>query len=203
MLGGGEHGVYDTLPIGKRKGNPDIIYLQRIRLFHLDENAPITFHSLTGTGKVTAINNFSTSKNKIVIINPYSSTMHHVTIALYETLCDVLILRGYHVYTNVVDGQSPLKGSQSLRCSIEELFTIACNIPLIVSVRSGILDFLVSSNINMFVIYENVTKSKCYDRYRLASWHCQGIIEEIYISDKKILKDVPDRFSMFLDSIGM
>ena len=199
---GAKRGVYMTLPIAKRKGNLDAIRQQRLTVFHLDENAPITYHGLT-KGKVNSIDNLDIIKDKVVIINPYSTTMRYVTMTLYEKLCDILISHGYKVYTNIVGDQKPVEGSEPLQCSIEELYSIACNIPLIVSVRSGILDLLVNTNINMFVLYENVTKSRCYDFYRLNAWHCQGVVEEIYISNKKILEQVPDRFSAYLEQLEL
>lgn len=199
---GAKHGVYMTLPMPKRIGNTDAIRRQRLTVFHLNENAPITYHGFT-KGKVFAINNFYSIKDKIVIINPYSTTMPYVTMPLYKKLCDILISRGYIVYTNVVGDQMPVDGSEPLRCSIEELYSIACDISLIVSVRSGILDLIVKSNINMFVLYENVTKSRCYDFYRLNAWRCRGDIEEIYVNNKKMLEQIPNMFLNFLERIGM
>lgn len=199
---GAKNGVYMTLPIPKRSGNIDAIRQQRLSVFHLDENAPITYHGFTA-GKVSSINDFESIKDKIVVINPYSQTMPYVTMPLYKNICDILISRGYKVYTNVVGDQVPVEGSEPLYCDISELYSIACKIPLIVSVRSGILDLLVKSNINMFVLYEGVTKSRCYDIYRLGAWKCKANIEEIFVSDNETLRQVPDMFLNFLARLGM
>ena len=196
---GAIHGIYATLPVTKKRG--DLISLQRQEIFHLDDSVPITYHGLHGGG--VSIEHFEEQKDKIVLINPYSTTMPHVTIPLYAKLCDILTSRGYIVYTNVVGDQKPVEGSKPPRCSVTELYSIACDIPLIVSVRSGILDLLAKSNINMFVMYEGTTKSRGYDRYHLSAWRCQGDVEEIYVGSKAILESVPDRFIEYLERLGL
>lgn len=55
----------------------------------------------------------------------------------------------------------------------------------------------------MFVIYENVSRTNCYDSYRLTAWHCHGDLEEIYIGKKADLDQVSERFDAYMKRNGM
>ena len=134
--------------------------------------------------EVKAIPNFAKIKDKVIVMNPYSKSLSEFTMALYENMCTYLIENGYIVYTNVVGSQKPIKESYELRCSIEELYMIAGKIPAIVSVRSGILDFLIPSKANMFVIYENC-RGRLKKMYHLANWQISSVIHEIYCENSK------------------
>lgn len=201
---GVRQGVLNVMPKVRTKapGDPDTMRQQRLTVFHLREDAPITYHGIEKQ-PVTAISNFSEIKNRVVILNPYSNSMPYITLSLYEGICEKLLGGGYDVYTNLVGDQAPIRGSKTLRCSISELYSIACEIPLIVSARSGILDFLITSNVNMFVIYENVTKTSCYDSYRLSTWKCKGKVKEIYVGNKQALNGVQEKFCAFLNDLNM
>lgn len=181
-------------------GDPDTIRQQRLTVFDVDLNEPLTYHK-EKTIPVTAIENFALIKNRVVIMNPYSTGIPYITISLYEQMCRELLRRNYVVFTNTINDQKPVKGSASLRCRIRELYSIAREIPLVVSVRSGILDYLVPSGVNMFVLYENVTRVSCFDSYHLSSWHCGGDICEIYIESKADRQHVQSQFCEFLDKL--
>ena len=72
---------------------------------------------------------------------------------LWEMIADNLFLRGYIVYTNVMKHQKEVKDTKRLECSIIELYNICNEIPLFVSVRSGIIDFTISSRCDKVVIW--------------------------------------------------
>lgn len=160
--------------------------------------API-FHHKVPIKEVHSIPDFERNKNRICIINPYSTSMDY-SVSLYEKICKELCSRGFIVYTNVVGEQKEIKGSHPLQCDIEELYSIASQIPLFVSVRSGILDFLTPSNVRMFVIYEmhytsfNGSNPKEIARnYSLREW-CSGetvceIFWDNHDDENKVLLD--------------
>lgn len=88
-------GVFNALPKVKRKvaGNPDTLRQQRLVVFHLPEDAPITYHGIK-CAPVTAIEQFDKIKDKVVIINPYSKSIPVITKTLYEDICEKLIRGG-------------------------------------------------------------------------------------------------------------
>lgn len=180
----------------------------RCQLSHIFDVAlnPIFYHKQP-VRKVKVIENFEAEKKRICIINPYSYSMHPSS-SLYEDLCRVLIQRGFVVYTNVVGNQQCVKGTKELRCSIDELFSIAAQIPLVVSVRSGILDYLIPANANMFVIYEN-WNSACQGtiqrdiakNYSLKEWSPRGVVKELYWNERNDESKIFEEFCSFLDAL--
>lgn len=169
---------------------------------------PISYHNPLKE-IVSAIDDFDARKDKICIVNPYSCSMSFSQ-SLYEKICAKLKDCGFAVYTNVCGNQKEIYGTQALRCSIEEFYSIACVIPLIVSVRSGILDFLIPSNVNMFVIYEtwgahfNTSDPKYVaDHYSLQEWHSQGNIHEAYMENEWDEDKILDEFDVYLKKLNL
>lgn len=149
-------------------------------LFDIQQDVPIQYHALKPM-KVSSIPNFYGSCKKIVILNPYSNSAHFSK-ELFEVM-EKLVLRlknagggGYTVYTNIIKDQLPIRGTKELRCGLAEFLEIAAHVPFIVSVRSGILDFVVKTNVNMLVLYPNEEYAKLYG---LAQWRCGGSLKEI------------------------
>lgn len=178
--------------------NPDIMYQLRTHIYNVGENAKITYHTFP---KNTLLETDTNDDKKIAILNPYSHSTFEANLTVFEEICSLLLNERYAVYTNVVGDQRPIKGSRELRCTIEELFCIAQKSSVIVSTRSGILDYLAPSNINMFVIYEN-----CSDRlkkmYHLENWECKGNIREVYPGDKGYkYSDIINDFKEFLKRV--
>lgn len=153
---------------------------------------PISYHGVKKT-EVTAIPDFYSKKDKICVVNPYSFSMN-CPIDKFEGVCELLKREGYIVYTNVVGSQQAIKGTLLLNCGMDELFSIACDIPLFVSIRSGILDFLIPSQVNMFVVYVKYDMDDDFiiRHYSLHEWQPQGKIEEIIFDgeiDENILEN--------------
>ncbi|MBQ7594232.1 MAG: hypothetical protein IJU48_07750 [Synergistaceae bacterium] len=177
------------------KVNLPPIHNQR-KVLNLPENSPITYHGLKKE-PVISIPNFEANKDKIVIINPYSNSMK-TTMYLHEAVCEELTRRGYLVYTNVVGTQEVVRGSLPLRCDIYEFYSIMCETPFIVSVRSGILDFAAPSGINMFVLYDN-SKGRIYAP--LEEWECSGKIKNVLFNTKADVKEVIEQLSQFINEL--
>ena len=79
-----------------------------------------------------------------------------------------------------------------------EFLEIAANIPLLVSVRSGILDLVVKTNVNMLVLYSDKTIDKA--RYSLKAWKCKGKITELTF-DEVLNEGKFELFDGFIQSI--
>ena len=169
-----DRGVISANPFYYKKcynaDNPDCLYQMKTHIFEVGEQAPTTYHLVCNGRK---------EREKIAILNPYSYSTFEANFGVYEEITEALTALGYSVYTNVIKEQKTIKGSQELRCAIEELFKISCKAKVIVSARSGILDYLIASDINMFVVYENCSE-RLKKMYHLANWDRQGIIKEVY-----------------------
>lgn len=164
---------------------------------------PISYHHPFKID-VSAIGDFSERRDRICVVNPYSCSMSFSQ-TLYEKICSKLKKIGFIVYTNVCGTQKEISGTRALRCSVNELFSIASEIPLVVSVRSGILDFLIPSSVNMFVIYEtwgshfNTSDPKYIaDHYSLKEWCPKGHIYEAYMEKENDDVKILDEFDKYL-----
>ena len=166
--------------------------------FNLPDDSPISYPT-PKREPVTSIQDFATNKHRIAVVNPYSHSMS-TDITLFEAVADELHQRGFTVYTNVVGNQEIVRGTLPLRCSIYELYNIACEIPIFVSIRSGICDYLSSSGINMFVIF--MWTESMYRLFTLKCWKGSGKLREIYGSEKYSAEDIRKNFQIFLDELA-
>ena len=155
---------------------------------------PVSLHNLPVV-PVKSVVDFDKNKDKICILNPYSYSMY-TSLPLFEKLAEELKKKGYIVYTNIVKGQKVIEGTFELDCDLRELYSISKQIPLIVSLRSGILDYLIPSSINMFVVYNKWKVSFIQDEdYSLEEWQPKGIVYEAHsnsMSDDEIVQKFQD-----------
>lgn len=185
------------------KDNSKINFLCHLRkeILMLPNNVGITYHNLR-KGKITSIPDFEKIKHKIVILNPYSGSMSSNK-KIYETICKYLMDKGYVVFTNTAfrgNTRESISGSIPLSCDIYELFSIACEIPLVVSVRSGITEFLLPSGVNLFVLYENCGENSIA-RSTLTAYKTENKIEELYVTKKTSAEIICERLSLFLNKL--
>ena len=161
---------------------------------------PISYHK-QATVPIKNIEKFKEYHKKICIVNPYSYSIYS-KVQLFEKIVLELRKKGYIVYTNVIQSQKAMSGTLRLDCSMQELYSIACEIPLIVSVRTGLLDYLVPSGINMFVLYgqTKVGESGHESDYTMQEWDPQGKLCEVYTSQKND-EEIVHEFQKFLNQL--
>lgn len=124
---------------------------------------------------VNCIEDFQQNKKRIVIINPYSNSMQNEGEELWENIVDDLISDGYLVYTNVMKNQKEIKNTRRLDCSIIELYNICNEIPLFISIRSGIIDFTISSKCKKIVIWYCSKNSSFSNLCKLEAWNIKNV----------------------------
>lgn len=169
---GRKQGIYNTIPdqiYGRRTGQ-DNLTLMRTYL-ELPDDAPIVYPHPPKM-RVTAIADFEANKGRIAVLNAYSGgkTVCGCEEDLLHSMAEVLKMRGYLVFSNIIGEQRALEGTVPLRCDLLEMYTIADEIPLIVSVRSGIMDWLISTNSKKFVIYSDRYSDNFTRLFALPAW---------------------------------
>lgn len=179
-------------------------YLEFIRcIFEIPKDTNICFPHVIGDTICSHIENFAKFKNKIIVINPYSGSMGSGDWTYWEQVSAVLNSKGYIVYTNVIGNQYPISQTYPLRCSISEMYYISSCIPLTISIRSGIIDFCVSSGGSFYVVYfdEKTLHPKVNASmrilYKLEDWGNSNVHE--YYFDDSIKTNIQD----FLDYLNM
>lgn len=160
---------------------------------------PISLHNLASV-PVKNIELFEQLKHRICILNPYSYSMYTPK-SLFDELASELKRWNFIVYTNIVGEQKEIEGTIPLRCDLQELYSIAKEIPLIVSLRSGILDFLIPSRINMFVVYGKWKFDNIQDAdYTIEEWSPQAKLCEV--STKSMMeKEIVQKFQAFVHEL--
>lgn len=150
------------------------------KLFNLNRRPIITQPSVTF--KSNFCEHFeSIDYRKMVIINPFSTSLNNAKdFKFFNNASRLLAGLGFDVYTNTFGKEKPLPKTKPLDCTLEELYYITTKIPLIISIRSGILDFIINTGINMFVIYYKCPR-RFYNVYRLHAWPKKGIVKEVFI----------------------
>ncbi len=167
-------GLYPTNPRRSFFRGKTIIEIYRDKIFKVQaDNRELLVPEIV---PIKSIPNFEENKDKIIVLNPYSYSQIPNK-KLYKTIVKELNDLGYIVYTNAVArlGQKAIKGSLMLDCSPDELYSIVQEIPLFLSMRSGIIDYVVGGKANIFAIYTMLPSMKnfysvkeltCYDKYK-------------------------------------
>ena len=104
----------------------------------------------------------------VVILNPYGSTFTvqnpdygKDAIKVLEQFADILLKKGYRIYTNSInDTQPAIRGSEVLRCSLFDLAHISKRCNCIVTVFTGLMEFLMLTESNVAVITPNKRESR-------------------------------------------
>lgn len=79
--------------------------------------------------------------------------------------------QGFHVFMNVVGDESPLPFTQPLRCSFEEFYLISLQTKCLISLRSGLLDFVASSSCPIVCLYDEKPEHRfLYTDMPLSMW---------------------------------
>lgn len=123
-------------------------------------------------------------KDRTVIVNMKSSSMD-IEASVFKMIVEALRLEGMEVYTNCAAPQDALAGTKPLSCSIEELYYLTQEIRFMVSIRSGLLDFLQGNRSTYVVLYDDETEwdlnfRKAYD---MKGWESESRIYEFGAHD--------------------
>lgn len=174
------------------------ISLLREQVFHLSRESKITYPPVSDL-QVVSIQNFDKIASKTIVLNPYSNSIKNIEMEAFENMVGMLKAKGYIVFTNLIEGQEPIKGTCELHCSVEELTEIVRRSAGIVSVRSGVLDLVINSGTSIFVLYTNCT-SKFKEIYSLGAWNGKShIIEVDYDNISK--QDLMKNFCLWIEGL--
>ena len=194
--------IFNTDPYSKyistvRSLDNSAINILKKRVFKLDDDVSITYPRLI-KGNITSIPQFDEICNKVVIINPYTNSFSDSTYELFKGISEYLLEKGFIVYTNLINGQKNIDGTNPLYCSINELTTIIKRSIAFVSIRSGVLDMVINTGTPILAIYNECSK-RFKDIYHLKAWSGKSNLEELYL-DKKNSKSILSLAKEWCDS---
>lgn len=171
--------IFNTVPprvYGDKTGNNCLTLLKKY--LDLAQDTPIEYPQ-PRAAEVTAIPDFARVRDRVAVVNAYSSSSEVCSCGLeiMNGVVETLRNRGYIVYSNVIGNQKPLDGTLPLRCGIGELYWIADGIPIFVTVRSGVVDWLASTKSKKFILYGPKTTEGFARMYEMAAWQTKGYRE--------------------------
>jgi hypothetical protein len=110
--------------------------------------------------------------HQTILLNASSfSTQSESVKKTLEACARSLSNQGFHVFMNVVGDESPLPFTQPLRCSFEEFYLISLQTKCLISLRSGLLDFVASSFCPIVCLYDEKPEHRfLYTDMPLSMW---------------------------------
>lgn len=163
---------------------PNFTFLQLFKysIFKLAEESQICYP------KIPPIETTRTLKTPYIILNPYSNSSF-VDASFFEAVAQRLVEIGFTVYTNCPPGLPPIENTFGLNVSIDELYFLSENATAIISVRSGILDYIISNSKRIVALYDAKTNfTFCYS---LRAWQTEcEIFEHVYSNSLDVAKIV-------------
>ena len=113
-------------------------------------------------------------KGKSVILSPYAKSVVELPDRYWETLAAQYAEQGYAVYTNTIDGEAPIGGTQSLSIPISQMISAAEYAGTFIGLRNGLCDVLYTASCHKTVIfpdcYYSTTPHKVSDFFDLPGW---------------------------------
>lgn len=208
-----KHDIYSILPfyilpLNYQDGRNQLDFI-RDDMLRLPKDAIIQYPKINEV-KISSISDFYSNSNRIVVINPYSSSMDNIDFTLYSQIATSLSNRGYIVYTNIVGNQKIIEGTLPLNCPLEEFYSICNNIPLVISTRSGLIDWSITAKTNFFVIYFPFgNNSYCYpstsvffERHTLKAWGTNNVEECIYSNRESAFNEFNEYYKLIENQIN-
>lgn len=147
-------------------------------VFGLDENAkrkkPIFAKPLSNPSEIP--------KGRSVIFAPYANSVVEAPLSFWEDLSEQYIKDGFHVFTNVIPGQTPIKSTKPLDLPLLEMISAVEHAGHFVSLRSGLCDVVSSAQAEKTLVFPNccfsTTKHKISDFFGLNGWKIILLDEE-------------------------
>lgn len=125
---------------------------------------------------------------KYIIISPYAGSMETIASNDWEKIVESANAKGYRVFCNLAQGQTSIKGAEPLYCKLDELFGFCKFASLFIGLRSGVMDFIISSGVKIIAIYNG----KYQYMYNLKSWNTDNVLCELDYNSCDIINEIND-----------
>lgn len=126
------------------------------------------------------------TSGKSVLFNVFSNSLTVPVEKVFPPIAEYFAAAGYEVYTNCKDEQSYcLPGTKPYVATITELYKTARRFEYIVSIRSGILDFLAATGVKQIVFYNGISYVNLYS---MKMWGCVDALELMWDDENAMQK---------------
>ena len=157
-------------------------------------------HPVIENREIVSIPNFFQNNNRIIVLNANSNSMHAKDTGFFRDIAERLRNDGYLVYSNTPKGCIAVPGTEPLDCDIFEFWNICNNIPLVVSIRTGLMDWCVNTKARFFIYYFDRDvkdeEQSYFDYYTFKPWR-EDIKECVFTDPSSALKCFDEFYSEF------
>lgn len=119
---------------------------------------------------------------KAVIISPYAKSVPVLVDEVWRTIVEFYASQGYKCFTNVVDGEEPIEGTEAISPGISEIKSVVERAGTFVGIRSGLCDVLQNAKAEKIALYPDYnycdTKWKAIEIYELKGWKNRVVKED-------------------------
>ena len=144
------------------------------------------------------------SLDKFVILAPEALTCEELPVSFWQNLTDEFQKRNIDVFLNVMDEKYQLNGIKTIKLDFQEIYYLATKAKAIISLRSGLSEFLLPTNVLNIAIYtkfggriQNAVISektmKSFSMLKLPFVNKEKIIElnfENYNNEKELIEEI-------------
>ncbi len=124
----------------------------------------------------------SIPENKAVILSPYAKSVTAIDPAIWKSAVEYYDSVGYKCYTNVVDDEEPLPGTEAISPSLTEIRSVVERAGTFIGIRSGLCDILREAKAKKIALYPDYyysdTKWKAIDMYYLKQFDSNIVAKE-------------------------
>ncbi len=175
---GAEDKIFNTIPWVQNGFDIEKYTLSQLsEVLKLDKNYSLKYPSVR-KAKITVIEEFTKRKNRMAVVNPYYASEEKCEcLSMMTEMIEWLHIHDYEVYCNAIGKQETMENCKRLECGLNELYMIADNIPIFISVRSGIVDWLVKTRSQKIVIYPRSLPKEWISLYTMKQWKVDNIVE--------------------------
>ncbi len=103
---------------------------------------------------------------------------------VYEIKMMLSKAKGYSVYENCRKPEQCLKGAIPLICTVQELYWIVKKCKLFISIRSGIIDYLIGNSGCYITLYPRIWNEYFKKAYSLDAWETDSRVFEYYYDEE-------------------
>ena len=145
-------------------------------MFQIASDSKIQYPKIPNINIQNLVEKYNIKKDMTVLLNPFANSIKCDVFELFGEIADILLKNGYRVFTLTSSEKDiPIRGTQTLQCSLAEAYWLAEYCGTIIALRSGFLDLMVFAKCKIISIVDTNYGPK--DFYQLEKW---GINQDCY-----------------------
>lgn len=136
-------------------------------------------------------NYYNIKKGTSVILAPYAgSFVSDISENEWEQIAEILIEKGYTVYTNAYGTENVISKTYQIQFSYDLAVDIVEYAGTFIGIRSGLCDIISSADAQLIIFYENGFNASSIDFFGLKNMGLNSKVSEVVADNKNVLLDI-------------